>query len=149
MYNPTHPSSRQCTYSMFQGSVEYIQPVFLRPSRGTSPVKAKKKIALLLAQQSGAHSRGEFRDFQPNPIQPSPTFSFWALKPVYKEAFKPVSGSKWQYVAVCGTSRPVDSLWYPRCHMHLSCRYLWKHTHFRYILRQTSRIHLSQAVWLM
>ena len=29
--------------NMFQGSVEYIQPVFLRPSRGTSPVMTTKK----------------------------------------------------------------------------------------------------------
>ena len=29
-------------WTMFQGSVEYIQPVFLRPSRGTSPVMTTK-----------------------------------------------------------------------------------------------------------
>ena len=37
----------------------------------------------------------------------SPTYSCWAFKPVYTEAFNPDSGS----------------LWYPRCFMHLWCRY--------------------------
>ena len=55
----------------------------------------------------------------------------WPFKPEYTEAFKPVSGSMWQSVAVCGslwhyqtTSRLAFKaacriLWYPRCYKHL------------------------------
>ena len=52
---------------------------------------------------SSAQSRGAFRDFQLNPIQPSPTYSFWAFKPVYTEASKRSKafyGDLWQSVAL-------------------------------------------------
>ena len=40
------------------------------------PVVLLLKELSLLAPQSGAHSRGAFRDFQPNPIHPVPLTAF-------------------------------------------------------------------------
>ena len=62
--------------------------------------------SLLVISTVGALSKGAFR----GPSIPIPP-SFWAFKPVYTEAFKPVSGSLWQSVVVCGTTGPlVDHL---------------------------------------
>ena len=49
-----------------------------------------KPNLLLLAPQSGAHRRGAYGDFQWKFSIPShtPTYSCWALKSVYTEAFK-------------------------------------------------------------
>ena len=48
----------------------------------------------LFALHKGAHRRGAFRDFHPF----HPTHSSWAFKPVFTEAFKPVSGSMWHHL---------------------------------------------------
>ena len=57
---------------------------------------SKFQGSLLLAPQNGAHNRGAFRDFHSIIpfIQSSPTFNFCA--------FKPISGTLWQYVACLG-----------------------------------------------
>ena len=51
----------------------------------------------LLAPESGAHSRGAFRDPIPShpSLHPSTINSFSAFKLVYTEAFKSVSGNLW------------------------------------------------------
>ena len=58
-----------------------------------------KILLKLLAPQSGAHGRGAFRDFQPNPV---PLLSLDTY--MYVHIQKHLS----QSVAVCGTTRVLD-----------------------------------------
>ena len=101
-----------------------------------SKILTEVRKLLLLALQSGALRRSAYRDFQSIPY--ISTYGFWAFKPVYTKAFRPVSGSMWksmvklimadlngQQQATMGNNgkqwKTMDNN--PRCFMHLWCRF--------------------------